>query len=175
MGPGRVKIVSTPTTKIVKIEREERPGERVRIIRFTEEGEVEEVVRRVREEIERTLKEELSRALPELKIESEEERLTEEEIVAVSDIFDALANEERLRILELLDEKSRYFVELREILGCSPSSLRLHLTKLMSQGLVGQEKSRGKYFITDKGRRVLRLVRRFREVTSLKGDHDEGS
>lgn len=74
-----------------------------------------------------------------------------------ADILSVLASPERLQILRLLDKKGRYYTELEEALGIGPSSLRHHLGKLKSAELVYQERSRGKYLITQKGKNALLL------------------
>jgi len=74
----------------------------------------------------------------------------------VADTLSVLSNPERIRILMLLLEKDRYFSEFEDLMRIGPSSLRHHLSKLVSAGLVKQERSRGKYAITPRG--IVALV-----------------
>ena len=76
----------------------------------------------------------------------------------VSDALVTLANPDRIKILQSLYERDRYFSELEENLRLGPSSLRHHLSKLMNGGLITQERSRGKYSITNKGIAALILL-----------------
>lgn len=81
-----------------------------------------------------------------------------------------LASKERLHILKLLFREGKYFTELEEYTGLNPSPLTFHLSKLMDASFISQEKTRGRYLITTKGRVALMLlgylhqfVRRIRE------------
>ncbi len=76
----------------------------------------------------------------------------------ISDAMVVLANPDRIRILQFLYEKDRYFSELEEHLRLGPSSLRHHLSKLLDGGLVIQERSRGKYSISKRGVAALILI-----------------
>ena len=76
----------------------------------------------------------------------------------ISDAMVVLANPDRIRILQFLYEKDRYFSELEEYLRLGPSSLRHHLSKLLDGGLVIQERSRGKYSISKRGIAALILI-----------------
>ena len=163
------KIIQTPLTKVIKIV--ETPSgpppskqkEKVKIIRFDEERTIDtqKIMSEIRQEIENALKKELKKSLEEVTIYAPEEKPSSEMLDYAAEIFDVLANRERLRLLFLLEERDRYFVELKELLKLSPSSLRLHLTKLMSLGLVSQEKARGKYYITEKGKHLLAFLKQF--------------
>jgi len=76
----------------------------------------------------------------------------------VSDAMVILANPDRIKLLQYLYEKDRYFSELEDYLRLGPSSLRHHLSKLINGGLISQERSRGKYSITRKGVAALILI-----------------
>ena len=76
----------------------------------------------------------------------------------VSDAIVVLANPDRIKLLQLLYENDRYFSELEEKLRLGPSSLRHHLSKLLSGNLISQERSRGKYSITKRGIAALILI-----------------
>ena len=69
-----------------------------------------------------------------------------------------LASKERLYILKLLFREGKYFTELEEYTGLNPSPLTFHLSKLMEAGFISQEKTRGRYLITTKGRVALMLL-----------------
>jgi len=69
-----------------------------------------------------------------------------------------LASKERLYILKLLFREGKYFTELEEHTGLNPSPLTFHLSKLIEGGFVSQEKTRGRYLITTKGRVALMLL-----------------
>lgn len=75
-----------------------------------------------------------------------------------ADILSTLASPERLQILKLLKKKGRYYTELSKKVGLGPSSLKFHLGKLKTANLITQERSRGKYFITEKGETAIRLA-----------------
>lgn len=75
----------------------------------------------------------------------------------IADILSTLASPERLEILRFLNEEARYYSEIGEEVELGPSSLKFHLGKLKALKLVEQERARGKYFITAKGKRALRL------------------
>ncbi len=91
----------------------------------------------------------------------------------VSDAMVVLANPDRIKLLQYLYRQGRYFSELEEKLHLGPSSLRHHLSKLISSGLIEQERSRGKYFITRRGVAALILVA-YLYVRILKAFKDEG-
>jgi len=103
-----------------------------------------------------------------------EEFISELNPSEVAETLSVLSNPDRLSILKLLYDKDRYFGELEEILEIGPSSLRHHLSRLISAGLVRQERTRGKYVITRRGiaalilasylhRRILRFSEDFGE------------
>ncbi|MCR8488653.1 MAG: ArsR family transcriptional regulator, partial [Crenarchaeota archaeon] len=79
-------------------------------------------------------------------------------IELLAEFFGVLSSPERIMILELLWERDRYFTELESILELGPSSLKHHLSKLQRFNLVLQERSRGKYVISDKGKEVYSLI-----------------
>ena len=78
--------------------------------------------------------------------------------IEASKALAALANEARLYLLKLLFYQGRYFSELEELTRLNPSPLNFHLAKLINEGLVSQERSRGRYIITPRGRVVLGLI-----------------
>ena len=119
--------------------------------------------KRVEKEIDETLKEIESEVEPEAIREEIEEVKYEDLIDAlnpseVADTLSVLASSDRLTILKMLYERDRYFGELEDILGIGPSSLSHHLSRLISAGLVNQERSRGKYVITRRGVAALILA-----------------
>lgn len=75
-----------------------------------------------------------------------------------ADILSTLSSPERLEILRFLNKGGRYYTEIGEKVELGPSSLKFHLGKLKSEKLVEQERSRGKYFITEKGKSAIRLA-----------------
>ncbi|HPR41883.1 MAG TPA: winged helix-turn-helix domain-containing protein [Candidatus Methanofastidiosa archaeon] len=78
-----------------------------------------------------------------------------------ADFFKALSNEERIKILKSLSKDDQYFAQLKEITGLDHSPLRFHLTVLMEVNLVGQERFRGKYSITELGKQTLIIASTF--------------
>ena len=76
----------------------------------------------------------------------------------LAEFLSVLSSPERLMILKFLYVRDRYFSELEELLDVGPSSLRHHLSKLINFGLIIQERIRGKYKISEKGRQVLRVL-----------------
>jgi len=76
----------------------------------------------------------------------------------------ALANEDRLKILFSLKAGSLYFSDLQSITGLGSGPLTHHLSRLQSEGLIIQERSRGKYVISPKGRRTLHFLENLMEV-----------
>lgn len=53
-------------------------------------------------------------------------------------VFKALANENRIRILKMLEEKIMCVCEIREVLGVSQPSVSRHLNILKDVGLVNE-------------------------------------
>lgn len=90
--------------------------------------------------------------------ETKREEASDIDPEALAEFLSVLSSPERILILKLLSERDRYFSELEEELGLGPSSLRHHLSKLMSSGLVVQERARGKYKISERGRVVFRVL-----------------
>lgn len=62
--------------------------------------------------------------------------LDENQIERLTDVFRALGDPARLRILGLLADKSRTGRELSETLGLTPPTISHHMTKLTESGLV---------------------------------------
>jgi len=69
-----------------------------------------------------------------------------------------LSNPERIKILHELLENEKYFTDLLKSTGITHSPLRFHLKILLNAGYITQERKRGKYLITKKGERALRIV-----------------
>ncbi|MCR8433280.1 MAG: ArsR family transcriptional regulator [Candidatus Korarchaeota archaeon] len=115
------------------------------------------LVKELLQEIER-----LKQEIAELKREREKRIMRYPEmkmnIELLAEFFGVLSSPERIMILELLWERDRYFTELESILELGPSSLKHHLSKLQRFNLVLQERSRGKYVISDKGKEVYSLI-----------------
>jgi len=76
----------------------------------------------------------------------------------LAEFFSVFSSPERILILKLLWERDRYFSEFESVLGLGPSSLRHHLSKLQRFGLVIQERARGKYVISQRGREVYSFI-----------------
>lgn len=87
-------------------------------------------------------------------------RRTDFEEEKIAGFLEALANENRLRILRLLSRGGRYLKELEKELPISSPTLISHLNVLEERGLVRQEASRGRYLITLRGRLALKAVAR---------------
>ena len=74
-------------------------------------------------------------------------------------ILEALANENRLKILKSLSRRGKYLKELQEELpDISAGTLSNHLNILEEAGLVVQEAVRGRYLITLPGRFALKMI-----------------
>ncbi|HHN81777.1 MAG TPA: ArsR family transcriptional regulator [Methanomicrobia archaeon] len=86
------------------------------------------------------------------------------DIATCADLFKALANEERLKLLVVLEGDDLYFSQLVEATTLDHSPLRFHLTVLRDVGLISQERFRGKYGITDLGKRALEMASYFYNV-----------
>ena len=78
-----------------------------------------------------------------------------------ADLFKALSNNDRLRILRSLGQDSSYFAQLSQLTGLDNSPLRFHLTVLKEVNLIAQERFRGKYMITKLGRQALAMASYF--------------
>jgi DNA-binding transcriptional ArsR family regulator len=92
------------------------------------------------------------------------ERTSAFDIATCADLFKALANEERLKLLVVLEGDDLYFSQLVEATSLDHSPLRFHLTVLRDVSLISQERFRGKYGITDLGRRALEMASYFYSV-----------
>ncbi|RLE81605.1 MAG: hypothetical protein DRJ52_03820 [Thermoprotei archaeon] len=74
-------------------------------------------------------------------------------------LLEALANENRLKILKSLSRGGKYLKELQvELSNISAGTLSSHLNILEEAGLVVQEAVRGRYLITLPGRFALKMV-----------------
>ncbi|MBN1786708.1 MAG: winged helix-turn-helix transcriptional regulator [Candidatus Methanofastidiosa archaeon] len=85
-----------------------------------------------------------------------------------ADLFKALSNGERLRILKSLAKEDQYFAQLKELTNLDHSPLRFHLTVLMDVNLIDQERFRGKYSITELGKQILQIATSFYRL--MKGE-----
>lgn len=78
------------------------------------------------------------------------------ESIKRAELFDALAHPTRIKILKLLQEKPRSFMELKKELKIESSgNLQYHLAKL--EGLVKHDAS-GKYVLSDDAKEALRFL-----------------
>lgn len=110
--------------------------------------------------------EHLKREIQEIKQEQRvsDTKISDFDVYSLAEFFGILSSPERLTIIKLLYNGDRYFSELEQLLNLGPSSLRHHLSRLMKFGIISQERSRGKYIITDLGRRIFSfLVRTYNE------------
>jgi methylmalonyl-CoA mutase cobalamin-binding domain/chain len=73
-------------------------------------------------------------------------------------ILSSLSNKVRLRILRVLWQKAFQFSEIEENISVKGGHLQFHIGKLKEEGLVKQEKNRGKYLITQKGRKIIEII-----------------
>ena len=85
--------------------------------------------------------------------------LNEEDIKQTADVMSALGNEHRIKILEELSWGGMYASDLQEALkDISPSTMSSHLDVLQDAGLVVQEKRRGRYLISMRGRLAINMA-----------------
>ncbi len=89
-----------------------------------------------------------------------------------ADLFKALSNDDRLRILRSLGQDSSYFAQLSQLTGLDNSPLRFHLTVLKEVNLINQERFRGKYMITRLGRQALAMASYFYINMQKQGVHE---
>jgi len=82
----------------------------------------------------------------------------------LSEFLKAVANSDRLKILFALNETSMYFSDIAALTNLGSGPLNHHISKLLNEGLISQERSRGKYFITPRGRRVISLLLKMHEL-----------
>jgi len=75
---------------------------------------------------------------------------------AVASLYRLLANPVRLRILELLENRSMRFSELMRELAVNPKVLSNYLKLLMEFRLVAKSYPHNVYVLTPLGRRILR-------------------
>ncbi len=73
-------------------------------------------------------------------------------------ILSSLSNIVRLRILRMLWQEALQFSEIEENILVKGGHLQFHIGKLKDEGLVTQEKNRGKYLITEKGRKIFAII-----------------
>ena len=95
------------------------------------------------------------------------------DISVCADLFKALANEERLKLLNALRQEGQYFSQLIEITSLAHSPLRFHLMVLKDVNLIGQERFRGKYMITELGTQSLSVAKYFCKMMKGESEKDE--
>ncbi|UCH31144.1 MAG: winged helix-turn-helix transcriptional regulator [Candidatus Bathyarchaeota archaeon] len=113
---------------------------------------------------------------PGIKIHKRGEKFEEEDrhvdFNKVAAVMSALGQEHRLRILGELMRGGKYPNELQENLPeIAASTLSSHLSVLEEQGLIIQERVRGRYLITIPGRSAYKMARRI--TKSLERRHSE--
>lgn len=127
----------------------------------------------LQEAIDEIVKKIVSKSRKELKT-SIEEAIETFDTGRIADLLSILASSERLAILKFLHEEGRYYTDIGEQVDLGPSSLKFHLGKLKEADLINQERARGKYFITEKGKSALRLIA-FLEMILLPSKSPPGS
>lgn len=75
-----------------------------------------------------------------------------------AEILKGLANPIRIMILNRLTEEGLYYTDIEKMTRLPPATLNFHLRMLKSSYLIYQDSSRGKYFITELGERLLELL-----------------
>ncbi len=82
------------------------------------------------------------------------------EVRTYAEILKGLANPIRIMILnKLAKEGELYYTEIQKITGLPPATLNFHLRTLKSSYLIYQDSSRGKYFITELGKKLLETLK----------------
>ena len=99
-------------------------------------------------------------------ISSNEIMFSEEKI---HKILSSLSSKVRLRILRVLWQESLQFSEIEENISIKGGHLQFHIGKLKEEGLVKQEKNRGKYLITQKGRKIIVIINK---IAMLADEHN---
>ena len=82
----------------------------------------------------------------------------EDKIILDRETFKVLAVDTRVKILKILDERQHTLTDLAEELGMAPSTIKEHLDRLVSAGLIKQvdKGMKWKYYrLTSKGRQIL--------------------
>lgn len=82
----------------------------------------------------------------------------EDKIILDRETFKVLAVDTRVKILKILDERQHTLTDLAEELGMAPSTIKEHLDRLVSAGLIKQvdKGMKWKYYrLTSKGGRIL--------------------
>ena len=87
----------------------------------------------------------------------------------VHKILSSLSSKVRLRILRVLWQESLQFSEIEENISIKGGHLQFHIGKLKEEGLVKQEKNRGKYLITQKGRKIIVIINK---IAMLADEHN---
>ncbi len=82
--------------------------------------------------------------------------LTDSSFNSLSEIYKALGNPARLRILAALDSRSMSFTELMKALWLNPKIVSSSLSSLGKVGLVRKSYPHRVYVVTPLGRRVMR-------------------
>ncbi|WP_287589002.1 cobalamin-dependent protein [Candidatus Borrarchaeum sp.] len=73
-------------------------------------------------------------------------------------ILSSLSNKVRLRVLMALWQKPLHFSEIEEVISVKGGHLQFHVGKLKNEGLIEQKKNRGKYSVTQKGKKVIMIT-----------------
>ncbi|MEM3511195.1 MAG: winged helix-turn-helix domain-containing protein [Candidatus Jordarchaeales archaeon] len=76
----------------------------------------------------------------------------------VADMLTSISNSMRIKILKILSKGRKNYVDIERMTGMRGGHLQFHLRNLIDTGYVTQEKPKGKYLITSKGLRVLKLM-----------------
>ena len=93
--------------------------------------------------------------------------------IICADLFKALSNEERIKILKSLINGDQYFAQMKELTDLDHSPLRFHLTVLIDVNLVSQERFRGKYSITELGKQALIIASSFSKIMKKEGSDEK--
>jgi DNA-binding HxlR family transcriptional regulator len=73
-------------------------------------------------------------------------------------IVSSLSNKVRLKVLIVLWQKPLHFSEIEEATSVKGGHLQFHVGKLKNEGLIEQKKNRGKYSVTQKGKKVIMIT-----------------
>ncbi|MFX1520258.1 MAG: cobalamin-dependent protein [Promethearchaeota archaeon] len=87
----------------------------------------------------------------------------------IYNILSSLSNKVRLKILKVLWQESLQFSDIEEKIEVKGGHLQFHIGKLKDEGLVTQEKNRGKYLISKKGRKIIAIIN---QIASLTEEHN---
>ena len=84
----------------------------------------------------------------------------------VRQIFEPLANRQRLQILKALAGATHTFSRLSQLTDLRGGNLLFHLSKLLACGMILQRNERGDYMITERGYKVLKGMAELHAVVS---------